>query len=70
MSDEWISVKDRLPEVNEGKSDVVLVVTEDWFMFCAYWNGDFWIITANGSYMPDGITHWQLLPAPPPGVTQ
>lgn len=69
MSNEWISIKDRLPTKNEevlvyrgghiGNMINVYTYLDDnkWEDDYGYWNR-----TEN-----EGITHWMLLPKPPKG---
>ena len=61
---EWISVKDRLPE----PGDYVLVcdIREAWYGLWEF-SGSAWY---DASYQPwsiDEVTHWQYLPQPPKG---
>jgi len=55
MSEEWISVKDRLPEINTiivvyKKSDVIL---------------HFYAVMDYKGILNPGLTHWMPLPEPP-----
>lgn len=67
QKNEWISVKDRLPE----RKQMVLGYTPcDGFMFVGIYNGVGWnIITAMRSTkcMTKTVTHWMQLPEPPKG---
>jgi hypothetical protein len=58
---EWISVKDRLPE--EGGSYLVFSSKSKTVFTAHYWQGDRWANRANGQF----ITHWMPLPQPPKG---
>lgn len=65
---EWISVKDRLPEITEGLSTsraVIVWQPEYKNEFCANWNNRHWQIFGAFGRIVEGITHWQPLPAPP-----
>jgi hypothetical protein len=73
-ANDWISVKDRLPEVKEGdtRSNWVLVLTRDSSRYVADFNTKgSWHCNCNcreGSYADeDGndVTHWMPLPEPP-----
>lgn len=61
---EWVSVKDRLPEVGSR----VLVSCDDG-VCSAMWFLDQWSMDPIGSYAMDGliynVTHWMPLPEPP-----
>jgi hypothetical protein len=60
---EWISVKDRLPE-NDGYIDV----TTDGVVIPAYWHNDrLYAFTANSVATVGCVTHWMPLPQPPKG---
>lgn len=72
----WISVKDMLPEDEEGKGKEVLVYTPDEVIygigiFVAYYIGDGRFQTKEEFYplYPDedfeSVTHWMPLPTPP-----
>ena len=67
---EWISVKDRLPEdSNDGFADAVLV-TDGFVQHMAYFVGGEWRFAESGEIkepMWDRITHWMPLPQPPKG---
>lgn len=56
---EWISVKDRLPDWRDGK---VLVFTKYGFSICERTVNNRW----QGQHA-NWITHWQYLPQPPKG---
>lgn len=58
---EWISVKDRLPE--KGGSYLVFSNKSKTVFTAHYWLGDRWANRANGQF----ITHWMPLPQPPKG---
>ena len=60
---EWISVKDRLPE-----NDTYVNVATDGVVAQAYWHNDrFYAFTAIGVATVGGVTHWMPLPQPPKG---
>ena len=65
---EWISVKDRLPEdSNDGFADAVLV-TDGFVQHMAYFVGGEWRFAESGEIkepMWYRITHWMPLPEPP-----
>jgi hypothetical protein len=65
----WISVKDRLPEINsDGTVDAVLV-TDGVLQHMAYFV-DGWIFADSGEMkkpMFYEVTHWMPLPQPPKG---
>ena len=67
---EWISVKDRLPEYsNDGFADAVLV-TDGFVQHMAYFAGGEWRFAESGEIkepMWYRITHWMPLPQPPKG---
>ena len=67
---EWISVKDRLPEYsNDGFADAVLV-TDGFLQHMAYFVGGEWRFAESGEIkepMWYRITHWMHLPQPPKG---
>ena len=67
---EWISVKDRLPEYsNDGFADAVLV-TDGFVQHMAYFVGGEWRFAESGEIkepMWYRITHWMPLPLPPKG---
>jgi len=56
---EWISIKDKLPEINEE----VLVMDRD-FMDFAYYNSEGQWIDREFIDLDD-VTHWMPLPEPP-----
>ena len=67
---EWIPVKDRLPEYsNDGFADAVLV-TDGFVQHMAYFVGGEWRFAESGEIkepMWYRITHWMPLPEPPKG---
>ena len=66
----WISVKDRLPEINEpvlftGKNDI----GNRYPAQKGYYSGDEWYTFGGLWDTPlDRVTHWMPLPEPPPEV--
>lgn len=54
----WISVKDRLPEVNTA----VIAATDDGVVFQALYSYDGWDLWRGNKV---NITHWMQLPKPP-----
>lgn len=58
---EWISVKDRLPEDDE----IVIICTDENFIYAGELVGDTWFLD-NDSWTAT-VTHWMPLPAPPKG---
>ena len=58
---EWISVKDRLPE----KDEIVIICTDDNFIYAGELIGDTWFLD-NDSWT-ETVTHWMPLPHPPKG---
>lgn len=70
---DWISVKDRLPEMIPTKggkaySDAVLVWTSGKKAMVAIWDGiDFLCATSFWEAWGEKITHWMPLPEPPKG---
>lgn len=67
MTQQWISVKDRLPD----KCGDVIVFNSSGFTHVAYFNFDNFLYKPNkgmGSVIAEGhrsVTHWMPLPAPP-----
>ena len=62
---EWISVKDRLPE---NIANRVLVVCErSNGVFYAHYEKPFWINLETDKPFISTVTHWMLLPEPPKG---
>lgn len=72
-SQEWISVKDRLPELipcNAGTaySEAVIVWTDNRKTMIAVWDGiDFLCAADYWEAWGEEITHWTPLPQPPKG---
>ena len=58
---EWISVKDRLPE----KDEIVIICTDENFIYAGELIGDTWFLD-NDSWTAT-VTHWMPLPEPPKG---
>ena len=58
---EWISVKDRLPE----KDEIVIICTDNNFIYAGELIGDTWFLD-NDSWTAT-VTHWMPLPQPPKG---
>ena len=58
---EWISVKDRLPDDDE----VVIICTDKNFVYAGELIGDTWFLD-NDSWTAT-VTHWMPLPKPPKG---
>ena len=58
---EWISVKDRLPE----KDEIVIICTDENFIYAGELIGDTWFLD-NDSWTAT-VTHWMPLPLPPKG---
>ena len=58
---EWISVKDRLPE----KDEIVIICTDKNFIYAGELIGDTWFLD-NDSWTAT-VTHWMPLPEPPKG---
>ena len=58
---EWISVKDRLPE----KDEIVIICTNENFIYAGELIGDTWFLD-NDSWTAT-VTHWMPLPQPPKG---
>ena len=59
---EWISVKDKLPE----KDEVVIICTDKNFVYAGDLMGDIWFLD-NDSWT-ETVTHWMPLPKPPKGA--
>ena len=59
---EWISVKDKLPE----KDEVVIICTDKNFVYAGDLMGDVWFLD-NDSWT-ETVTHWMPLPKPPKGA--
>ena len=71
---EWISVKDRLPDCEQGaESEAVLFITKQGFMYTGYYGcgGIFHdryfreFKNATEGYDISNVTHWMPLPEPP-----
>lgn len=58
---EWISVKERLPEEGE---DVLAYLGEGIFGICWLLKDGYWE-TRDSFLYPDDVTHWMPLPEPP-----
>ena len=58
---EWISVKDRLPDDDE----IVIICTDENFIYAGELIGDTWFLD-NDSWTAT-VTHWMPLPQPPKG---
>ena len=58
---EWIPVKDRLPE----KDEIVIICTDENFIYAGELVGDTWFLD-NDSWTAT-VTHWMPLPQPPKG---
>ena len=58
---EWISVKDRLPE----KDEIVIICTDKNFIYAGELVGDTWFLD-NDSWTAT-VTHWMPIPRPPKG---
>ena len=58
---EWISVKDRLPEDDE----IVIICTDENFIYAGELVGDTWFLD-NDSWTAT-VTHWMPLSEPPKG---
>ena len=63
MQNEWISVKDRLPQVKE---DVLIYDSQHCNIYKAWYISDIDVWFSN-EYLPQfiNITHWMPLPKPP-----
>lgn len=57
---EWVSVKDRLPEENT----TVIVATDNGIVFQCLYSYDGWDLWDDNDI---NITHWQPMPQPPKG---
>jgi hypothetical protein len=65
---EWISVKDRLPE----EKGCYLIACNHWWdgkpvAREAFWNGDDWLSCYDKGKITPRTTHWMPLPQPPKG---
>lgn len=67
VKQEWISVKDRLPEKNKN---VILAVEGLTYQVCYgfYECSMFHIFYTNGAFPNNRVTHWMPLPEPPEAV--
>lgn len=71
---EWISVKDRLPEIAEGRSNTDLLiavyicdgesVVDAAYLERPYSEASFWL-SGTSKDLIYNVSHWQPLPAPP-----
>lgn len=66
--DNWISVDERLPELEEGVKNTsieVIMFSESNEFYLGYYNfyNKNWYY--DGNWIGDDITHWQPLPKPP-----
>ena len=67
---EWVSVKDRLPEENHDGSVNAVIVTDGFVQHMAYFARGEWRFAESGEIkepMWYSITHWMQLPEPPKG---
>ncbi len=65
MQNEWISVKDRLPEKNGRYITTVCKYKDEIDVFDLWYEDDDWYID-EGDYMYEyEVTHWMPLPEPP-----
>ena len=67
---EWISVKDRLPEDSNDEFADAVLVTDGFVQHMAYFVGGEWRFAESGEIkepMWYRITHWMPLPEPPKG---
>lgn len=67
---EWISVKDRLPEVPKGRvaqvSRTVVCYCDDGYVYGFYWYSKRkWLLESVYGFRPINVTHWMPLPDPP-----
>lgn len=65
---EWISIKDKLPEVRQLTSGIItsdrLLIFVDGDISVGYYNGSYWNDEGNDwNYVK--VTHWMPLPEPP-----
>lgn len=63
---QWISVEDRLPEINaDGTSDTVAALTSWRTVFAGFWDGVVWrdANDANMCWYEGAVTHWMPLPS-------
>lgn len=64
IMNEWISVKDRMPESHYGESDNVLVIDEIGIRKILYFDGGCWCYPTGETYGRN-VTHWMPLPELP-----
>ena len=67
---EWISVKDRLPEYSNDEFADAVLVTDGFLQHIAYFVGGEWRFAESGEIkepMWYRVTHWMPLPHPPKG---
>lgn len=67
---EWISVTDSLPEINEDETVNCVLVTNGRVIHMAYFVNENWFFCENGQIkrpMFYDVTHWMPLPKPPKG---
>ena len=65
MMTDWISVKDRLPDVSPGKTERFHIYVPNWYGGdYAWYQNDVW--SDGHKQIPHAyVTHWQPLPDPP-----